>query len=93
MTVYLILYLWHASGVHGSYSGGTGGPALTITAMSSLEACEAVGRAAKSLADENGPEWANGGAENSVTAPFAFTVKPAAFRCVRVQNSKNEATK
>ena len=49
-TVFLILYLYH--GVYANGAGkATGGPALTITQMPSLSACEVAGSAAKGLVD------------------------------------------
>lgn len=82
-TVFLIVYLWHASGA-GDYSGGSGGPALTIAQMPSLAACEVVGRVAKETVDQNGPEYPNAGAIGRYEPPFRFTVKPSAYRCVEV---------
>lgn len=78
--VFLILYLWHAAGVD-DYSGGSGGPALTITQMPSIAACEDVGRLAKETADAAAPEYPNAGRGYS---RFRFTVKPAVYRCVEV---------
>ncbi len=78
-TVFLILYLWHADrvdvyGYRERSVGLNGGPVLKIEAMPSLRACEAVGAAAKALADQM-QHGANPADDRGL---------PAVYRCVEV---------
>lgn len=84
--VYLILYLWHASGRAGDYAGGIGGLGMTITQMPSLAACEAVGAAAKQIADAQRPEPVAGNrvGEGSYARWVRFESPPAVYRCIEV---------
>ena len=82
-SVYLILYLWHATFT--TDPKAIGGPQLSITRVDSLSACEALGKAAKELADAARPE-----PRESLDATYwwrhlAFTSPPASFRCVVVR--------
>ncbi len=78
-TVFLIVYLWHATNHRADYNqGGTGGPAISIHKMPSLAACEAVGKAAKELTDSKGP--------TASIEPEAFHSAPTVYRCIEVSN-------
>lgn len=78
--VYLILYLWHADAMIITSGGGlNGGPVLAIQRMESVRECEAVGLAAKQLADSIRP---NPGSTNK--GEFIAGSPPAVYRCIEV---------
>lgn len=76
--VFLVLYLWH--GAKEGYAG-LGGPQLVVQAMPSLAACEAVGSAAKQLADNSRPYPAESYHGDLYRSSVAI---PAVYRCVEV---------
>lgn len=74
-SAFLVLYLWHAASFTITSGGGAnGGPVLQIVPMSSLAACEVVGKAAKALADTTRPNQGEG----------AMQSQSASYRCVEV---------
>lgn len=79
-TVYLVLYLWHAAR---EGNAGLGGPQLTIQPMPSVQVCEAVGAAAKALADAQRPypaaDFRSPPPDGTYRANYS---PPAAYRCV-----------
>lgn len=93
-TVFLILYLWNASGSQNRNAGGTGGPAFQMIAVPSLPACEALGKAAKELIDANRPDkapalyWKDDRGEHDPT----FNSPPTVYRCVPTGSSEAAKT-
>lgn len=68
-TAWLLLYLWHQTGIGQDASGG---PSLVVAAMPSLQICEIVGTEAKAFADtQSSPR-------------HSYDPKSAAYRCVQV---------
>ncbi len=83
-TVFLIMYLWHANqAIHNGQPNTTiamnGGPVFLFERMPSLAACEAVGAAAKDLADRSIPRWEDGDYHH-----VSSMSTPASFRCISV---------
>lgn len=82
-SVYLILYLWHATFTNDPKA--IGGPQLVITRVDSLSACEALGKAAKEMADAGRPEPRESLDPILYNRHLAFASPPASFRCVMVR--------
>lgn len=81
--VFLVLYLWHGAREGNS---GLGGPQLLVQPMPSVAACEAVGRAAKEMADGQRPyPTASFTLDNGWQPLYRTSYSlPAVYRCVEV---------
>lgn len=85
MSAFLIIYLWHASGV-GGVAGGTGGPVFQVVPMPSIAVCETVGMAAKELADGQRLEPVEGPLFEASKGDIRWATlhsPPMVYRCVR----------
>lgn len=75
----LVFYFWN---VLGAGRDAVGGPALSITEVSSQQTCEAIGAAAKKFIDEK--------AKNNFQERWAHSSEPADYRCISIKTAQRE---